>query len=362
VEQGSVTGPVRVGLVIGQLTTGGAEGQLWLLCRDLDRRRFTPIVYCLSDDTAPYAESIAASGVRVRVVSGGRLTRVRTLQRWLAADRIGVVHAWLFVANGFAWVANRHARRPLVTSARNCKRQGRLLDLLNRWAFRASAAIVVNSQDVGTYVARHYAAPRERIRLIYNGIDTRRFHPAGEGSAMAATGPIVTVGRLVAQKNHDLFLRAAQQLVRERPGARFVIVGEGPLRLTLTARASQLGIADQVTFAGECKDVEQVLRGASLFWLTSRWEGLPNVVLEALASGVPVVATDVGGTRELIRSGIDGFIVPDDDQDGFVRHSRELLDNPALRRQVGVAARVRAEEFSAHQMVDRFARLYEDVA
>lgn len=354
--------PVRVGLVIGQLTTGGAEGQLCLLSRELDRTRFTPTVYCLSDHTAPYGEQIAASGVPVRIVNGGRLARIRMLRHWLGADRIDVVHAWLFVANAFAWAANRGAPRPLVTSARNCKRQGRLLDLVNRRAFQASAAIVVNSEDVGTYIAEHYAAPRERMRVIYNGIDTQRFHPAADESAIDMPAAVVSVGRLVEQKNHELFLRAARRLLHELPDVRFVIVGDGPLRATLVARASELGIAHRVTFAGERNDVDQVLRGAALFWLTSRWEGLPNVVLESLASGVPVVATDVGGARELIRSGVDGFVVGGDDEDGFVRHSRHLLRQATLRRRFAVAARARAEEFSTKQMVDKFARLYGEIA
>ena len=199
--------------------------------------------------------------------------------------------------------------------------------------------------------------------MIYNGIDTERFHPLEPAApATASLGPIVTVGRLVAQKNHELFLRAAQQLASEIPGLRFVIVGDGPLRAALAAQAVRLGIADQVVFAGERADVSELLRGASLFWLTSRWEGLPNVVLEALASGVPVVATDVGGTRELVRSGVDGFVVANEDHDGFVRHSRELLNDAALRQRFREAARARAEEFSVGQMVGAFARLYEEVA
>jgi len=358
-----VTGPIRVGLVIGQLTTGGAEGQLWLLCRALDRARFQLTVYCLSDQTAPYGEQIAARGIPVRVVSGGRFARVRALRRWLAADRINVVHAWLFIANSFAWAATRGADRALMTSARNCKQQGRVLDLVNRQAFRASTAIVVNSENVGTYLVEHYGAPPERLRVIYNGIDSERFHPLEPAAAATASlGPIVTVGRLVAQKNHELFLRAARQLAGEIPGLRFVIVGDGPLRASLAAQAVRLGIADRVVFAGERADVPELLRGASLFWLTSRWEGLPNVVLEALASGVPVVATDVGGTRELIRSGVDGFIVANEDHDGFVRHSRELLNDGGLRQRFREAARARAEQFSVGNMVGACARLYEEVA
>jgi glycosyltransferase involved in cell wall biosynthesis len=360
--RGAVERPSRrVGLVIGQLTAGGAEGQLALLCAALDRAAVTPIVYCLSTRCEPYGPRIAATGTTVRYANGGRLQRIRWLRRWLAADGVAVVHAWLFIANAYAWAANWGARRPLVTSARNCKVQGRLSRMVNRRAFRASRAIVVNSADVGAYVVRHYGAPRARIQVVPNAIDVQRFHPAAEppGTAPAL---IVTVGRLVEQKNHALFLEAAARLASEFAQVRFVIVGDGPLRSALAERARALGVADRVTFAGERHDVEAILRGAALFWLTSRWEGMPNVLLEAMASGVPPIATDVGGVRELVRSGVDGFVVAAGDAAGFVEHSRALLQDSALRRACRSAARARAEEFAVAAMAGALVRLYDRVA
>jgi glycosyltransferase involved in cell wall biosynthesis len=350
---------MRLGLVIGQLTAGGAEGQLLLLCRGLDRALATPIVYCLSDRTEPYGPLIEAAGVPLRIISGGRLIRVLKLRQWLHSDRIDVVHAWLFIANAYAWLANRGAGRPLVTSARNCKRQGRTLGWLNRRAFAASEAIVANSLQVAEYIEHEYEAPRSRIRVIYNGIDSERFHP-GERNGARDPGLIVGIGRLVEQKNHALFLKAAARLAQDLNTARFVIVGDGPLRPALEMQARSLGIADRVTFTGERRDVEAVLRSASLFWLTSRWEGMPNVVLEAMASGVPAIATDVGGTRELIRSGVDGFVVPEGDIESFVARSRELLRDEARWRQFAAAARARAEDSCSARMVAAMSQLYEE--
>jgi glycosyltransferase involved in cell wall biosynthesis len=248
----------------------------------------------------------------------------------------------------------------LVTSARNCKRQGRALGWLNRRAFAASDAIVANSLQVAEYIERKYGAPHDRIRVIYNGIDSERFRP-GERNGAGHPGPIVAIGRLVEQKNHALFLQAAARLAQDVKTARFVIVGDGPLRPALEMQARNLGIADRVTFTGERRDVEAVLRSASLLWLTSRWEGMPNVVLEAMASGVPAIATAVGGTRELIRSGVDGFVVPEGDIESLVARSCDLLQDDARRRQFAVAARVRAEEFSSVRMVAAMSQLYEEV-
>lgn len=351
--------PQRIALVIGQLTRGGAEGQLVQLVRGLDRARFVPLVYCLSAQTEPLGSEITASGVPLRVVTGGAVQRARRLASHLEADAIDVMHSWLYVGNAVAGAAHLlRPSRPLITSARNCKVQGRLNQVANIVAFRSSRAIVVNSRDVAAYIACRYAAPRQRIRVIYNGIDIERFHPDTGGVEL---GPIVTIGRLVDQKNHDLFLRAGAAVSRAVPAARFMIVGDGPLRAALEGQARQLGIVDRVTFTGERGDIETLLRAASLFWLTSRWEGMPNVVLEALASGVPVISTDVGGARELVRDGVDGFVVPANHVDGFVQHSRELLDDTAMWRDFSAQARQRAEAFATPRMVDALARLYDEV-
>jgi glycosyltransferase involved in cell wall biosynthesis len=346
---------VRVGLVIGQLSAGGAEGQLWLLCKGLDHAVARPIVYCLSDRTEPYGSLVEAAGVPLRIITGGQLTRLRKLRQWLHSDRLDVVHAWLFIANAYAWLANCGAGRPLVTSARNCKRQGRALDWLNRRALAASDAIVANSSQVAQYIQGEYGAPQPRIRVISNGIDTERFHPRDVGDGEVA-GPIVAVGRLVEQKNHALFLRAAADLARLVPKAQFVIAGDGPLRGALEAQARQLGIADRVQFTGERRDIETLLRAGSILWQTT----IANKLFDYMASGLPVIATDVGGTRELVRSGVDGFVVSEDDAAAFVRHSQELLQ-PGTRLQFAAAARARAEEFSVARMVKALSELYEDV-
>jgi glycosyltransferase involved in cell wall biosynthesis len=346
--------------VVGQLSTGGAEGQLLQASRGLDRRRFEPTVYCLSARVHPIGPLLQREGVTLRVAPRPGLARVPWLAEQMAADEIDLVHSWLYIANALAWSATRLGKRKaLVTSARNCKVQSRVSRVANCLAFRGSRAIVVNSHDVANYIVRHYRAPRDRIRVVYNGIDIERFHP-GPAQTLAP-GPIVSVGRLVEQKNHALFLRAAAVLRQRGTAARFALVGDGPLRATLEAAARSLGVEEQVEFLGERSDVDEVLRGASQFWLTSRWEGMPNVVLEAMASGLPVLATDVGGVRELIRDGVDGFVLPPDDAVGFAHHAHALLADPARLTEFKGAARARAEAFATPHMVDALTRLYEDI-
>lgn len=349
---------IRVGFVIGQLTIGGAEGQLLELLRHLDRH-FLPTVYCLTATAGPVVADLEQQGIRVRIIGQRGLRRAVRLGLLLRADQIDLVHSWLFIANGYAAAATLLGRtKPLITSARNCKVQGRFSRWVNTRAFGSSQAIVVNSRDVEDYIVTHYDAPRPLIEVIHNGVDIERFHPASEWDAPPA--PVVTnIGRLVRQKDQELFLEAAAALHRELPAVRFLIIGDGPLRERLEQRASELGIAEQVTFAGERRDIDALLRQSSLFWLTSRWEGMPNVVLEALASGVPVVATDVGGTRALIEDGVDGHIVASGDAAAFVRCSLPLLQDEVLYERFALAARRRAEGFSPQHMAQNFEALYD---
>lgn len=341
--------PWRIGLVIGQLTTGGAEGQLRLLCEGFDRDRVLPTVYCLSAQTDPVGPLLVRAGIPVRVLSGGRLGRIAALRRALAADGIQVAHAWLFIANAYTWLATR-GRLPLVTSARNCKRSGWLLDALNRRAFRASGAIVANSSEVARYIAREYQAPAARVHVVANAIDLTRFE--GAPAAAAARPPrIVMVGRLVQQKNPHLFLDAAQALHARRPDVTFQLIGDGPLHAALAARIQDAGLGGYVELAGERHDVPALLRAADLFWLTSDWEGLSNAIIEALAAGLPVIATAVGGAADLITSGAEGFLVPPGDREALVARSLEVLGDPARAAQMRGAARRRAEAFGVARMV-----------
>lgn len=339
---------LRVGLVIGQLSLGGAEGQLRLLCEHFDRVGVQPFVYCLSARSEPYGGLLATAGVPVRVIVGSRVGRVLQLRRLLRADRVDVVHAWLFIANAYSWTARLGRLLPLVTSARNCKRQGRWLDALNRRAFAASAAVIVNSSEVQRYIEREYGAPADRISVIPNAIDLERFRPQPRG---LGSRTVAMVGRLVQQKNPLLFVAAAAALRAEMPDARFVLIGDGPLRGCVQAAVDAAGLGTACTLAGERADVHELLRQADLFWLTSDWEGLPNAVIEALACGLPVVATNVGGTGDLLRDGDEGFLVAPGDRDALVARSIEIFSDPALQARMRAAARARAERFGADAMV-----------
>ena len=354
----------RIGLAIGALTYGGAERQLVELLRRLDRRRFDPVVYCISDKTEPFGPQLESLGVTVRVLGREAKTdlgRAMALAKAVRRDRIELLHSWLYIGNMYAVLARLSgAVRRFVPSARSCTTKGGMhLRVLNVVAFRCADRIVCNAHRVGAYIVSKYLAPRAKVEVVHNGLDLERFspRPGSHGDGLR----IGTVGRLVPLKNLPMFIEAAALVRAECPTAMFYIVGVGPERAPMEQLVRERGLADAVCFLGERHDVPALLQEWDLFWLTSLWEGLPNVVLEAMASGVPVIATDVGGTRELVRSGTDGVIVPEGDVDAFVRHSQELLADPARRWRCGQAARAHAEEFSTPRMVHAVGRLYDEV-
>ena len=355
--------PVRIGLVIGQLTYGGAEGQLYELARGVSRQREV-FVYCLSEQLGPYGRLLEAAGIPVRTLPARRHfdpARVVALSRWLRRDAIGLVHAFLFIASAYAYLATRLARGvPLVTSARNCKLEpSPMRRSLMRRALRTSDAVICNSQEMARFATRHYRARRDRLHVVYNGVDAKRFVPRDGPSEGLVIG---TVGRIEAQKNLDMFLQAASAVLRDRPDARFEILGEGTELPRLEARVSSLRLQHAVHFREATDDVPGFLRRLDQFWLTSDWEGTPNVVLEAMAAGVPVVATRVGGTSELIEDGRTGFLVDPGDVGAISTRSLELAAEPTLGESVAANARSAVEErFSLAAMVANTSAVY-DVA
>lgn len=355
--------------MIGQLTYGGAERQLYELVRRIDPNSFQRFVYCLSERTVPFGDMIRESGAELRILHRRRhfdIARMRELAYLLRRDRIDILHSFLFKDNGYAWSANLLAGVPhLVTSARNCKEIGFLRGWVNRLAFRASDVVICNGEAVRSFTVRHFNAPIQKSVVIYNGIDLDRFLT----STVPATCEgldlkpeyrlVITVARLVPQKDVGLFIEAAKLLDHEYAGVRFLVVGDGPCRSDLMRCASENGLDGKISFLGERDDIPQLLATADVFWLTSKWEGLPNVLLEAMACGKPVIARDVGACRELINNSETGFLVSGRDAKKFAHYTLGLLTNPAYARRMGLAGRrLVKEKFSVARMSEATETLY----
>jgi len=232
-------------------------------------------------------------------------------------------------------------------------------DLKRRLIFRLADRVVVNAEEIRNSLRERPWIDAAKIKVVHNGVDLDRFRPGGDGIhfrsevGIPLDAPLVgTIGAMSPQKDHDLFVRAAALLHAEIPTAHFVIVGEGFLRPQISARIRELNLDHCFHLSGFRHDVRPALAAFDLFVLSSFNEGMAWVLLEALASGLPIVATDVSGTRACLEQGVNGLIVPPREPNALSSGISDLLRNAHLRQRMGGNSRRIAEErFDAQTML-----------
>lgn len=337
------SGPHRVVLVTNGLGCGGAEAQLLRLARMFVARgdevgilSILPVVECpeadglavpvATLDPRPLARSASA------LSSGGRI-----LREWAPDTLISFVYQ----ANVLGRISGRLAGVPtIVSSIRNEHFGGSTRDMVLRRTDPLATVTTTNSTGAARSLIDRRVVPAHRLVVVPNGLDTSlyRTDASRRATVRAALGLRddeflwLSVGRLHEQKDHASLLRALARLARLRPV--LAIAGDGPRREPLEALATQLRIDPTVRFLGLRTDVPDLLRAADALVLSSTWEGSPNVILEAMAAAVPVVATDVGGVPELVRSGETGIVVPPRNTRALAEAMRCLMTLPAAERQV----------------------------
>lgn len=367
---------LRVMHVILSLGGGGAER---IVCDQARHRRDRLELHavCL-DGLGALANEAASMGVGIHCTHrrpGVDWRQAATIAACIRRIRPDVIHAhhysaYLYAALGAARagfgpiVLTEHGRHfpDVVSPARRAFNQ--LLRL------RRDRLVAVSHHVAEALRRRERLAARD-VEVIYNGIDTSLYRPGGPAggqarralAALADAPPqaplLVQVGRLAPVKDHATSLRAMADLLRTHPAARLVLLGNGPLQGDLERLARELGIAAAVRFAGRRDDVPFLLGGADVFVNSSRLEGACLAILEAMAVGLPVAATDAGGNPELVAHGHTGLISPPGDPPALAANLRALLDD-ADRRRFGLAGRQRVEaRFEQRDMHAAYERLYE---
>jgi glycosyltransferase involved in cell wall biosynthesis len=353
---------LSVVLLIGQLGLGGTEKQVALLAAGL-RERGADVAVWVMFGRGPRESELAAAGVPVVELGFGRLTELRRVPRNIVAflrtvvlllrRRPDVLHAFLIASYLVAAPAARLARVPILVAGRRSlgdfKEGHRVVLAVERLANRWTDHIIANAEAVALDALRQERLPAGKVTVVHNGLPDRAFEVAGGAPARS----VLCVANLKAYKGHEHLL-AALSLLPEPPA--LVLVGEGPQRPALEAQAARLGLA--VTFAGARTDPETFLAAAGVFVLPSLEEGMSNAVMEAMAAGLPVIGTAVGGTPELLRGG-RGVLVPPADPEALATALERVLADPAEAARLGAAARAWAvERLTAAAMVDRHVEIY----
>lgn len=353
---------------------GGTERALLQLVAALDRRRWRSVVFHADTPGAVrLASEAAALGVRAVAMDPGATPRrgvmsLPALARALRRERAVVVHAhqtWSLSCR-YGIVAAALARVPVrIASAQLFLEMPRLraIDMQHALLSRCLHRHVAVSRHVAGRLRDRFGVPDTKITVIPNAVETRA--PAqhdvrlrAQLDVAAGRALVLTVARLEAQKGITHLLDAAALV----PAATFALAGDGPERDRLMAKAASLGISDRVRWLGHRDDVPSLLAIADLFVLPSLNEGLPLAALEAMLASVPVVATDAGGTGEIVRNDITGVLVPPADPRALADAVRSLLSDRGRASRLATAARQLVErEHSARAMADATSRLYEEV-
>jgi len=354
---------IPIAIVLTSFDRGGTERQMTELIRRLDPLRFAVHAVCFRRE-GPWLARVDEKAASVVDFPLGTLRSAHAarqfvrLARWFARHRIAVVHACDMYANLFALPAAALARVPVRTgSRRGIVQPSGTPGLLRLQAlgYRLAHKVIANSEAAAA-VLRHEGVPADRVAVIANGIDLESL-PAAEHRRSIRT--ITTVANLRRGKGHDVLLHAAAGVLQRHPDLTFQLVGDGPLRASLEALAASLGIANRVRFLGHRDDVAAILRASDLFAFPSLMEAFPNGVMEAMAAGLPVVATRVGGIPELIEDGRTGLLVPANDAAAMRAGIERLLASAGEAGMLATAAREQiARRYSFDWMVSAFERLW----
>lgn len=359
----------RIYYLITELDAGGAEKALYELVTRLDKGRFEVAIGCLTG-RGEVGEWLADAGVAVEYFEMRGWWDARAwvrLRRTLKAFRPQVVHAFLFHANLMSRLVTMGLGVERVISSvrvEEPRRSHLWPDRLTRGLVDRVACVSASTRD---YTHRRMHIPPAKLVVIPNGIDPERcsmrvMAPLEEWKIPDNAPVVGVIGRLHKQKDPLAMLAVAHAVVAEAPDAVFVFAGNGPLADKCRTEAEALGISGNVRLLGWVSDVRPLLARMDMLALSSRWEGMPNVVLEAMACRKPVVATAVGGCIELICDEETGFLVPAGDVEATAGRIINLLQDDELRKRMGAAGRERVvERFSLEAMVKANEALYETI-
>jgi glycosyltransferase involved in cell wall biosynthesis len=358
--------------LIPTLDRSGAEKQMVLLAKGLPRDRFQVEVATLTR-LGPLKGELEDSGIPV--TSFGKRLKVDPLAlmrliRFLKVRRFDALQTWIFAANTYGRVAAGLAKVPVVITTEMAVDlwKGKSERLIDRRLAPFCDRLVGNSHAVVDYY-RQLGVPEDRLTMIYSGISPEQPPVVDPAAVRAEFGfdaesPLVLfAGRLAEQKRVDDLLKAVDLLQHVQPDLRTLIAGDGPLRGRLEESARLCQLEGRVRFVGHRNDVPRLLAASDLVVLPSAYEGMPNLVLEAMQFRKPVVATSAPGTTEVVVDGQTGVLVPVGNPQALARAIRDVVRDRDLAHRLGNSGWERVNSlFRADAMIDQFAQLYEQLA
>ena len=367
--------PVNVLRIIPSLEMGGVERTLTSILPRLDKKKYKVYLCCLfkRDKLADTMESLNIPIIKFKMrarldFDGKYIIGILRLAYLMKKMQIDIVHTHLYRANIAGRIAAKLAGVPvIIANEHNIDSWKKLPQKLNdRVLAGITNKIIVVSNAVKDFYINKIGIPEDKITTIYNGVDIPKFQThvdinkkKKEFGIKSSEKVITIIGRLHQQKGHCYFLKAAQIIVKKKPNVKFLIVGDGPLGSQLRDMSNDLKISKNVIFTGLRNDIPQILAMSDISVLTSLREGFSITVLESMAAGKPVIATNVGGNNEIIEHGKTGFIIPTQSPKDLALYGLKLINDKELARNMGQEAKKKVLNFSIDKMVKKTENLYE---
>jgi len=364
---------IRILHVITRLPIGGAERLLIGILQNLDKSIFKSTVCCIQDrgELADEVESLGHPVISLNMMrKGGYDFRVvSSLRRIIIENRIDIIHTHLYHANLYGRLAARKEKITTISSVHNTYKKGKWhRHLINRWLAKKTFAVTAGSEDVKKDLIELDRIPENKVILLPNSIDLSRVetqlnHCQAKRLLGFTDDDIVigTVGRAEKQKGHFILLEAFSKLLKRPDGKqlKLLLVGDGRLLSQLKETAKSLGISEKVNFAGNVTKLADIYRAVDIFTMPSLWEGLSLAMLEAMAAELPVVATDVGGARDVLGNDQWGLLVPPNETDALASAIAKLLDSPDLNAAIASAGKQRVHDnYSVATLTNQLSHLY----
>jgi sugar transferase (PEP-CTERM/EpsH1 system associated) len=367
-----VNRPISVLHIVLSTATGGMENVIYNLAAARDSSRLKLRVACL-EAIGPLSGKLKQHEIESELIPkmtpGLSMIFPWSLIRFIRRSKCDIVHThsgcWSKVATACAWIP----RVKLVyTDHGRAFPELRDRIFLDRIAVRFTDRVVAVGEPLRDYLLNTVRLPENKVITIRNGIDTERFQPRPDRITVrtelgydSTSVVIAIVARLAPVKNHRLLIETFSDLSKAYPSARLLIIGDGPLRGELETMTRDLSLSDKVRFTGDRPDVERLLGAADIATLSSQSEGVSLTLLEAMATGLPVVATNVGGNPAIISEGINGYLVGQD-RSTYAAALGRLVESEDLRRTLGAHARQTVvDRWSVRLMAARYQELYAEL-
>ncbi len=363
--------PLKVIHLVEDLKIGGAERVIADTALGLDRKKYDASVWCVTRG-GETASELSEKGIEVKILgisSYHNPLNTFKMIRLLKFARPDIVHTHGYFASVIGRLAARKAGIPVILAhvhSTYWEYKKRHL-MIERKLSRFTHKIICCSKAVENFVKNTEKITDNKTIVIYNGVDEERFCPLKSPTSIRAefgmseeAAVVGTVSSLTPHKGHEYLIQAASLVLNTLPSAKFIIVGDGPLRKRLEDQAKNLDIHPAVIFTGTRKDIPEILSLMDVFVLPSHTrEGLGIAIIEAMAAERPVVATEIGGIPEVVNDGETGLLVPPGDAEALSKAIIELLRNPKKTKEMGVKGRTRVKEkFTTKKMLSEIEHVY----